>query len=74
MKITPKSKIRQGRDTYEEGVEYDVPDSIGGFFVLSGWATSPDLDVNPVPQPANVELDVANGVIGQNASDMKVGG
>lgn len=42
MKITPTQRFRDGRTTYEEGQEYDVPDLDGARMVGAGFATSPD--------------------------------
>lgn len=65
MKITPTQRFRDGRDTYEPGEEYEVPDMDGAFFVRNGWATSPNYTppgVEPAPAVTGIQPDSARHV------------
>lgn len=58
MQITPNQRFRHGQDTFEPGETYDVDPGVGTYFVMAGWASSPDVTTEPAPQPEHVTLDV----------------
>lgn len=60
MRIKADTKFREGYDTFEKDVEYDVPDEQGYYFCRVGWATNLDAPVEKEEQPAEVDLDIHN--------------
>lgn len=67
MQITATRLFRHGRTTFDAGHTYDVPDSLGGYFVLNGWATSPDLDPHDPAQGAEITIDPRGAVVTPDA-------
>lgn len=74
MKITPRQRFRDGRTTYEEGTEYDVPDLDGARLVGAGWATSPDYAIPGTRfEATTVEVQADSVVHKAAASEPKEG-
>lgn len=61
MQITATQTFLHGRDRYEDGETYDVPDHLAGYFVAVGWATSDDIETPQEERLDIVDLDVADG-------------
>lgn len=47
MKITPNQDFRHMREPFENGQEIEVPDGLGYYFVMVGWAAA---DPESVPE------------------------
>lgn len=56
MRIIPMQRFRDGRNTFEVGEEYAVPDADAVYYVRSGWAASPDYTAPDVAAPTTVDL------------------
>ncbi len=80
MKIKAKTKFLHGRARMEQGKYYEVPEGLGTYFVMMGWAETSDNDVKPeviskekfeTDAPAKREgedLEVQNAKLGQKGS------
>ena len=64
MRILATQTFLDDRDKYEEDQEYTVDDGLGLYFCRNGWARNLDEEVESVPQPTEVDLDVHNSSIG----------
>lgn len=59
MKIKATTTFMHGKDRFEEGQEYDVPDGPGFYFVANGWAAD----------AAPITLEIQGAAINQTADN-----
>lgn len=59
MLITPNQTFRHRKEQYEPGVEYDVPDALGFYFVNNGWAAA---DPATVPEDLREHMHLTESV------------
>lgn len=64
MRIEATDTFLHGKDRYEKGKEYEVPEGEGFYFVMNGWAQDLDAKETVTPVAEAVDLDIQNSTIG----------
>jgi hypothetical protein len=73
MQIKAVQVFLDGRDRFEPGKLYDVPDFKAGAFIANGWAVALDGSGQPAPQPQDIRLDIQNSTVGVSSPEVNHG-
>lgn len=68
MRIECLMPFKEGRESFEKGDIFTVPDAVAGYFINNGWAKEAHtLDQGPNPPADPVTLDVQSASHKQKA-------
>lgn len=65
MKIKANQDFLHETKRYKQGRGYEVPEGLGTYFVMSGWADSPD--VTATSEAGEADLEVHDSTLGQSS-------
>lgn len=66
MKIKATQEFLHDVKRYKAGRSYEVPEGLGTYFVMNGWASSDEVAATGEPVTDAVDLDVDDTTLGQS--------